>query len=144
MGSVYRIMVRSPGEEGPRSRWENKNREIWLRTCSRFVCLRTGSSGGPLWTRKWTWGLHKMLRTSRVVERWWYEGRWHMEWTVTMSVFDILIINILCIYCYLALLCAVERKLSHRICPSLTSIVLPRFSDVCQLEGLYEFRCVFI
>ena len=36
-----------------------------------LICLRIGKGGGLLWTRQWTFGLHKMLGVSRPAEELW-------------------------------------------------------------------------
>jgi hypothetical protein len=42
-------------------------REIWWSGMEWSVLLRMGASAGFLWTRKWTFGIHKMLESSWVV-----------------------------------------------------------------------------
>jgi hypothetical protein len=54
----------------PRCRWEDNIkmdfREIWW---SGWICLRKGTTYWLLWTRKWTFGLHKRLGNPWVPER---------------------------------------------------------------------------
>jgi hypothetical protein len=68
--NAYRILVGNP--EGkrplgrPRHRWVDNIkmdlRDIWIG----LIWLRIGTNGGLLWTRRWTFGSHKMLGSSRV------------------------------------------------------------------------------